>query len=335
MITQNEGVAKYSIENNIPTIFRIHEAPQENKIARASEFFKILGIDFDGDLSASGTRAIIESIKGTAAEEVVNEFLIKMQSRAIYSTKLYGSNSTEDTNDWLGQRISHYALQSPHYCHSTAAIRRSPDYYVHYNIFAHMHGRPMISEKTLQQVAEIANEQQIKVDQAEKDFTDVSNVLYCENHIGEKMHGRITKMRYTSPLEGYEDEIVVIAKTKDKGISVEIPLSQIIGRIADECTLSAERCAVYNKRGEVLLSLCKPIDFIIEKADRKSMIIVGKTNRELVHSAEQRSTDYRRVHHHDTLAHAKQHKTDKNNRQRRIQNNKAHHNNDNQEEFES
>ena len=324
MITANEATAKYARDNNIDIIYRVHDEPNPRKMARANEFFNILGIEFDGDLSAQGTRTLIDLIRDTANEEVINKFLIKMQSRAVYSDKLYSSKKNENEEDWLGERISHYALQSPHYSHSTSIIRRLPDYVTHYNILADLHGTKPLSLGRIQDIVDIANKRQLEVDQAEKDFEDISSVLYCEKHIGETMSGRISKIRYASPEEGYEDEIVVIVRNEERGISAEIPISQIMGRPAHNCSLSEQGCAVYDERGNIVVALCKPIDFIIEKADRKTMIIRGKTNKELIRQADSRSIDYR--HHHKTpeLAHAHE----KEQRSKRIKSNASHHNYD-------
>ncbi|MBQ7579179.1 MAG: RNB domain-containing ribonuclease [Clostridia bacterium] len=277
MISANETTAKYAKDNNLDNIYRVHDKPSATKTAKASEFFNILGISFDGDLTAHGTRNLIELIKGTPTEEVVNNFLIKMQSKAIYSDKLYSDKKEEndDENDWVGEKISHYALQSPHYSHTTSPIRRVPDYITQYNILAHMHGTEPIKKDEIVRIAEYSNERQLDIAQAEKDFEDISSVFYCEKHIGETMKGVVTKIRYTSPEECYDDDIVVIVKNESKGISAEIPLSQILGRRSDNYIISEQCCAVYDRAGNIVLNICKPIDFVITSADRKTMTIVG------------------------------------------------------------
>lgn len=324
MVTANEVTAKYARDNGLDNIYRVHESPNPNKLDRANEFFELLGVEFEGDLSAEGTRSLIDLIRGTANEEVINKFLIKMQSRAVYSDHLYPKRYMQNQPaDWVGDRISHYALQSPHYSHTTSPIRRVPDYVTQFNILAHMHGTQKMPAKLVQKIVEIANERQLEVDQAEKDFDDISSVMYAEKHIGEKMSGRVSKIRYTSPEEGYEDDIVVIVKNEDKGICVEIPLSQVLGRQTYDCELSSQRCAVYDGRGNVVLSLCKPIDFIIEKADRKTMIVVGKTNRELIKSAEAK-TGYHQKQQYAYTRPINPHSKEKNNRNKRIQSKKGH-----------
>ena len=285
MINANEATAKFAKDHNLDNIYRVHDQPTSTKTARASEFFKILGISFDGDLTAEGTRNLIEIVRGTPSEEIVNNFLIKMQSRAVYSDKLYSKKSTEEKNannsDWLGERISHYALQSLHYSHTTSPIRRVPDYVTQFNILADIQGKQPLSLDIIQSIAEYVNERQLDVAQAEKDFEDISSVFYCEKHIGETMKGIVSKIRYTSPEEGYDDDIVVIVKNNSKGISAEIPLSQILGRRADNYIISEQCCAVYDRAGNIVLNICKPLDFVISKADRKTMTIVGKPVRAL------------------------------------------------------
>ena len=292
MITANEATAKFAQDHNLDNVYRVHAEPNAQKLNRANEFFNILGIDFDGDLSAEGTRGLLEMIAGTVNEEVINHFLIKMQSRAVYSDHPYDEDDDEEYMEGEGERISHYALQSPHYSHTTSPIRRVPDYITQFNILAQMHGKEPISPGKLKKIVDIANSRQIEVDQAERDFEDVNSAMYCEQHIGEKMHGRVTKIRLATPEEGYEDDIIVIVKDQAKGIHAEVPLSQITGRPSNEYYLSKEGCAVYDAKGNIVITLCKPIDFIIASADRKSMKVVGKTDCSLVKSAEKREFEH-------------------------------------------
>lgn len=288
MLTANEAAAKFAHDNNIDTIYRVHEEPNTRKVDRAKEFFSILGIDADDNLSAQSTNDLLKLVKGTPYEDVVNSFLIKMQSRAIYSDHLYSKSKQEMFDDPNAILISHYALQSPHYSHSTAGIRRSTDLAVHHNILAKIHGKKPIDKDTIMAIVDQANKRQLDVDQSEKDFSDISSVFYAEKHIGDTYSGRISKFRICAKEEGFNDSILVIARNEDTGISVEVPLSQILGNRARNCSLSEQGCAVLDEKGNVVLKLCVPIDFVIDKADRLTMSIVGKTTREMVRSAEQR-----------------------------------------------
>jgi len=280
MVTANEATAKFAKDYNLKNIYRVHEEPNPRKVARANEFFKVMGINHKGALSVEETRHLLELAKNTVAEETINSFLIKMQSKAEYSNKLFGKqNKNEDSQE---EKISHYALQSKHYSHTTSPIRRVPDYVTQYNILAHIHGTAPISGNKIEKIVENSNVRQDEVALAEKDFEDISSVMYCEQHIGEKMKGKIVKIREAGPEEGYDDSIIVIVKNDDTGVNVEIPLSQILGRPSYDCELSEHRCAVYDRNGKTVLTLCKPVNFVIENADRKVMRVTGSTNKELM-----------------------------------------------------
>ncbi len=325
MITANEATAKYLKERKLNNIYRVHEKPSAKKIVRANEFFNILGVEFDGDLSAKGMQTLLGLIKNSSNEEEINAFLIKMQSRAKYSSILHTEQELEKLpKEMQEELISHYALQSKQYSHTTSPIRRIVDYFTISAILADMHGEKPISPKIINGVVEIANERQLQVDQAEKDFQDISSVIYCEKHIGEKFSGKISKIRYASVEEEFEDDIVVIVKNESKGISVEIPLSQVIGRSGMDYTISEQGCAVYDAMGNVVLHICKPVDFVIDKASRQTMTVVGKTNKTLVKQAESRRNNY--GHHRPNSNYSNSKVQKRENRSKRIQDKKSHHN---------
>ena len=290
MVTANETTAKYAKDNKLSNIYRVHSEPNEKKATCAYEFFNIFGIDFSGDVSIESLRDVIEQAKDSPYEGKINQFLIRMQSRAEYSSKLY---SDDKKDDYKEQKISHFALQSPHYSHTTSPIRRVPDYVTQYNILAHLHGTKPISEAKILDIIENVNQRQICVDNAERDFESVNAAIYAEHHIGDIMTGRISSFRPSRPEDQIDEEIIVIAENEEKGIKAEIPLSKLLGKRSYYCGLSEQECAVIDESGEVLLTICQPLDFIIEKADRKTMKVVGNTNPMLIKQAEIREEQKR------------------------------------------
>ncbi len=288
MITANEASAEFAKEHNIDSIFRVHDEPSTRKADRANEFFDLLNIDFDGNLSADGIRSLITLVKDTPAEEFVNQFLIKMQSRAEYSAQAIKARKSakgdHQKHDWYEdafEPISHFALQSKGYSHTTAPIRRATDFIVIYNIMAYIHGTKPLPKEVISSVIERANEMQKLLDEGEKAIASINGVLYAENHIGEQMKGRISKLRYTSPEEGYKDQIVAVVMNDDKGICAEVPISQITGKNSFNYSLSPHGNAVVDYNGNVVIKIYQPLEFIIERADRKTMNVVGKTNKQL------------------------------------------------------
>lgn len=292
MITANEATAKFASDAGLTNIYRTHDEPNPHKKERAEEFFEIMGIDFDGDVSSSGIRQILEKVAGTPEEEVVNNFLIKMQSRAIYSDKLHSDAQVEKFYEEngedvdIGGLVSHYALQSLHYSHTTSPIRRIADYATQYNVLAKLHGTKPLSKQKVQSLVRWANERQIEVDLAESQFDDVTSALYCESRIGQKMKGRISRFRYATPEDGCEDEIIVIVKNDATGVRASIPLSQVVGRKGCYAEISRAGSCVYDSNGNIILTLCKPVDFIIAGADRKTATVIGTTDKTIVEENE-------------------------------------------------
>ena len=288
MITANEATAKYCLDHKIDNIYRTHEEPSDKKKERAFELFSVLGIEFDGDLSPMGLKKIVEEVEGRDVEEIVNKFLVRLQSRAMYNIDL-GDEDGEDTYYYDNngkividdEFISHFGLQSKHYSHTTSPIRRSPDYVTHYNILAHIHGSQPLTSKRVYEIASIANQRQTEVDEAERQFEDLNSAIYCEKHIGDQFDGRIVKFKKTTEDQGFVDEILVVVKAEENGVEAIIPLSEIIGgKKAASAYISKYGSHITDALGNPLLTLCQPVSFKIERADRRTREVVGGVDRQ-------------------------------------------------------
>ncbi len=302
MLTANEASAKFALENDIPNIYRVHDAPNEDKLEQAYEFFSYLGVPFDGDLSPHGLRMIIASVAGSYKEKAVNNFLIRMQSKAKYSS----STSPHDV-EVVGRRhhrgrgqtkqqklmqeslsdmenISHFGLQSKHYSHTTSPIRRITDYVTHYNILAYLNGGKMLDENRVLELAQWANQMQDQNDLAEREFAEVNSAIYCEGHIGEVFHGRVSGFKRTADSHTATiDDFIVFVENEDKGIKVQIPASEIVvGGGTKNIAISPYGSAIISKSGEKpLVRLCDSLSFRITEASRLTREVKATANLEM------------------------------------------------------
>ena len=291
MVSANESTAKYALDNNIPNIFRVHNSPIESKTDRAIEFFGFLNIAFDGDLSVKGLRKVLALVKGTNKEKTVNRFLIRLQSKAKYSTSI-DPEANRDVligklkyQGGLGHEgISHFGLQSTGYSHSTSPIRRVPDYLTHYNILAHIHGEKPYSINKLANIVEWANDMEGQNKQAEREFQRVNSAIYCEHHIGDVMHGTISsfKREKDSLAKDSIDGITVEIENEEKGIVVQVPLREVLASkdiSIHNCALSRYGSAIVDAfKGTPILRICEDIDFKILSANRVSGQIEATTD---------------------------------------------------------
>ena len=115
MLAANEAVARELKNRGIPTIYRVHENPDAERLGEFREFILAHGIRV-GDLTHRGeVQKLLAAIKGTAEEHPLKIGLLKSLKRARYATTPLG----------------HYGLAKTNYTHFTSPIRRYADLEVH------------------------------------------------------------------------------------------------------------------------------------------------------------------------------------------------------------
>ena len=115
MLAANEAVARELKKRAIPTIYRVHENPDPEKLAEYREF--VLSFNYRvGDLSHRGElQRLLASIRGKPEEQALKIALLKSLKRARYDP----------------QPLGHYGLAKTNYLHFTSPIRRYADLVVH------------------------------------------------------------------------------------------------------------------------------------------------------------------------------------------------------------
>ena len=333
MLTANEASAEFALKRGIPIPYRVHEAPSDDRNIQADEFFGYMGIDFEGKLTPQLMKRIISGAKGTNQEKVINNFLIRMQSKAKYnltpnpndvgfvSSKTirenskkrndnsnfdhsmpYQSNKTDRYEPMFDETLSHFGLQSRHYSHTTSPIRRITDYVTHYNILAYMKGRKLLDEEYVQDLCQWANQMQDEIDLAERELQETNSAIYCESHIGDIMKGYVCGFKKL--IDGKNatiNDLIVIVENEEKGIKVQIPAREVLeskGINTKNVVLSSFGSAIVNRESRTpLLRLCSPVTFKITKANRMTREIDATTSLSqenlFSHESERMSADRR------------------------------------------
>jgi ribonuclease R len=120
MILANECVAKKLHKHNCPTIARLHEPPNEEKIADLTEQLLFFGFA-PGDLNNQKNLAkFLLSVKDDPFFHHIALAVLKSMNRAVYSAESSG----------------HYGLAKTFYQHFTSPIRRYPDLIAHRQLAA-------------------------------------------------------------------------------------------------------------------------------------------------------------------------------------------------------
>ena len=115
MLAANEAVARELRHRSLPTIYRVHEDPDPEKLAEYREFILSFGYKV-GDLShRKEVQRFLASIRGKPEEQALKIGLLKSLKRARYAA----------------QPLGHYGLGKANYLHFTSPIRRYADLVVH------------------------------------------------------------------------------------------------------------------------------------------------------------------------------------------------------------
>src|ERR1700730_2065001 len=115
MLAANEAVARELKKRAVPTIYRIHENPDPEKLGEYREF--VLGFNYKvGDLThRAELQRLLAAIRGKPEEQALKVGLLKSLKRARFSP----------------QPLGHYGLAKANYLHFTSPIRRYADLVVH------------------------------------------------------------------------------------------------------------------------------------------------------------------------------------------------------------
>jgi ribonuclease R len=115
MLAANEAVARELKKRAIPTVYRVHENPDPEKLAEYREFVLSFGYKV-GDLTHHGElQRLLAETRGKPEEQALKVGLLKSLKRARYDPRPLG----------------HYGLAKTNYLHFTSPIRRYADLVVH------------------------------------------------------------------------------------------------------------------------------------------------------------------------------------------------------------
>ena len=188
MLLANREVAKFISEagkkggtKDLGSIYRIHDAPDREKMKNLSFFVKALGYDLktqDGVVSAKAINSLLEQIENTPHESLVRTATIRSMQKAVYSTK----------------NIGHFGLAFKFYTHFTSPIRRYPDLQVHRILAKHLEGSPFGDRDAIrfQTMAESCTNREIDAADAERASIKLKQVEYMNGHIGKVFQGVIS-----------------------------------------------------------------------------------------------------------------------------------------------
>ncbi len=183
MIAANEAVSSYIEGLDVPTLYRIHEAPDMAKLDELRPILKSFGLECRG-LGVGAFRSILKKIKGKTESPLLNILMLRSLKQAKYSTKNTG----------------HFGLASESYTHFTSPIRRYPDLVVHRVLKDLLSGKGMTAknrrtlESSLPEIAVHSSATERTADEAEREIVRALRTWFMKDKVGNVYDGFVTSV---------------------------------------------------------------------------------------------------------------------------------------------
>ena len=184
MLLANQCAAHFARVKQIPFVYRVHEEPNAEKLERLHALLQACGINdhFAKDVPApKELSAILEGVRGTPYEQIINTGMLRCMSKALYEEKPKG----------------HYGLVLKDYAHFTSPIRRYPDLAIHRIMTDMLKGTE--KETMILRYADFAeraskqsSEREVIAMQIERKAEDCYKAEYARRHLGECYEGTIS-----------------------------------------------------------------------------------------------------------------------------------------------
>ncbi|MFN3522804.1 MAG: ribonuclease R [Phenylobacterium sp.] len=182
MIQANVCAAESLEAKRTPLIYRVHDAPSQEKLQSLSEFLGTLGIAWSKGEAIRTDRfnRLLDQTREGPHADIVNEVVLRTQMQAHYST----------------ENIGHFGLNLLRYAHFTSPIRRYADLVVHRALIRALRlGDDGLSERDIAQMKDTAERityAERRAMAAERDATDRYVASFLADRVGAEFAGRIT-----------------------------------------------------------------------------------------------------------------------------------------------
>jgi len=186
MILANETVATHLFNLNYPSVYRIHEAPDFDKLSESVKVISRLG--FESNIrdykNPKNIAKLVNLASDTRYKHIVSQLVLKAMKRAVY----------------VSYRDIHYGLWLQCYTHFTAPIRRYPDLILHRLINDLLFNKSDFQKKfsyydrVLPDILKHSSQQERVAIEIERDVEKLYSIKYLNQNIDEVYKGQIVSI---------------------------------------------------------------------------------------------------------------------------------------------
>jgi ribonuclease R len=182
MLLANVCAADQLQKKNIPTLYRVHDVPDAQKIESLKDFLKAFGLRIEGAEipTAKDYSKLIERIQGRPDVHILQTVMLRSLRQAVYSPNNAG----------------HFGLAYEAYLHFTSPIRRYPDVLVHRALKYVIKKEPLkafeYDPSAMQHLGEHCSMTERRADEATREALNWLKCEYMLEKVGKEFTGTIS-----------------------------------------------------------------------------------------------------------------------------------------------
>lgn len=201
MLVANEYTAEKLTQLSPATIYRVHEDPDPRKLERLGELLNHYGLQFiEAENINMALQYLLNSMPNADYHKVFDRMVLRSLKKAKYTT----------------EHIRHFGLGMETYTHFTSPIRRLCDLVVHLlcKTYVIKSSKLKMVRKQIAFYAEIASNQELLADEAERDIDRTYSMAFMKTHLNERFHGMVIATNSSSLIVRLEEiPITAVLKT--------------------------------------------------------------------------------------------------------------------------
>lgn len=285
MLAANVCASEFLSTHEHPALYRVHEGPTPEKLAKLRDFLGEFGLQLGGgeEPRASDYAKLLEKIQDRPDLQLLQTVMLRSLRQAVYSP----------------DNVGHFGLAYEAYTHFTSPIRRYPDLLVHRAIKAVLAGEqytPAQEGGVWDEIGLHCSMTERRADEADRDVENWLKCYYMQDRIGEEFDGSVSAVvpfgLFVALDDVFVEGLVHISDLGSDYFHFDDAQHALVGERTGERYRLSDRVRVQLVRVNMEAS---KIDFRLIQGPQRATERVGKTEKERAAAAEAPAAPRRRI----------------------------------------